>query len=449
MQHFILSIIAFLLTITIIIGVHEFGHFLVARLFGIKVLRFSIGFGKKLFGFIGKKGTEYRISLIPLGGYVKLLDENEGVVDADELHLAFNRQPVYQRIMVILAGPLLNLLLAVMVFWLMFMVGFTTVKPVIGNVASNSIADLAGLKPQQEILAVDGYRTVDWSAVLIRMFFRFGSENTMQIKAKLLAKETANNYQLGLDGWQMNALQPDPLKSFGITPYRPYIPAVIGISSNKGSQLKTGDKVLAIGKLPIKDWFSMVKQIKLHPDQELQFEIKRNNKIIHAKIKIESKRFSFTKKQGFLGVAPQFTWPKKYLNHNKYPLLPALQQAFYRTVIFTKLNLVLIGKMITGDFSVRSLAGPLTIFTSAGRAFHLGFAAFLSFLGFISATIGLFNLLPIPGLDGAHICYFVIEAIIGRPVSIKVQMLAFRLGLLMISLIMLQAIINDVLRLFK
>ncbi|MGD9153852.1 MAG: RIP metalloprotease RseP [Gammaproteobacteria bacterium] len=449
MQHFILSIIAFLITITVVIGIHEFGHFLAARLFKIKVLRFSIGFGKKLFGFVDKKGTEYRVSVIPLGGYVKLLDENEGVVETSELHLAFNRQPIYQRIIVILAGPLLNLLLALFVFWLMFMIGFTTVKPIIGNVTSNSIADLAGLKPQQEILAVDNRRTVDWSAVLIRMFFRFGSEDTMQITAKLPTKKAANNYQLNLADWEMNALEPNPLKSLGIVPYQPYIPAVISAVVGKVQQLKVGDEVLAIGKYPVKDWFALVEQIQLHPNQELQFKIKRDNKIIYAKIKIGSKRVSLTRSQGFLGIAPQFTWPEKYLNHNKYSLFPALQQAFNRTVTFTKLNLVLIGKMITGDFSVRGLAGPLTIFTTAGRAFHLGLTAFLSFLGFISATIGLFNLLPIPGLDGAHICYFIIEAIIGRPVSIKVQMLAFRLGLLVILLIMLQAIINDVFRLVK
>ncbi|MGD9108792.1 MAG: RIP metalloprotease RseP [Gammaproteobacteria bacterium] len=449
MQHFILSVIAFLITITVVIGIHEFGHFLAARLFRIKVLRFSIGFGKKLFGFVDKKGTEYRVSVIPLGGYVKLLDENEGVVAASELHLAFNRQPVYQRIIVILAGPLLNLLLALFVFWLMFMIGFSTVKPIIGKISPNSIADLAGLKPQQEILAVDNRRTTDWSAVLIRMFFRFGSEDTMQITAKLPTKKTANNYQLNLTDWQMNELKPDPLKSLGIIPYQPYIPAIIGSVIGQVQQLKVGDEVLAIGKYPVKDWFSLVEQIQLHPNQELQFQIKRNNEIIYAKIKIGSKRISLTRNQGFLGIKPQFTWPEKYLNHNKYSLFPALQQAFGRTITFTKLNLVLIGKMITGDFSVRGLAGPLTIFTTAGRAFHLGLTAFLSFLGFISATIGLFNLLPIPGLDGAHICYFIIEAIIGRPVSVRVQMLAFKLGLLVILLIMLQAIINDFLRLVK
>lgn len=449
MQHFILSVIAFLITITAVVGIHEFGHFLAARLFKIKVLRFSIGFGRKLFGFVDKKGTEYQVSIIPLGGYVKLLDENESAVAASELHLAFNRQPVYQRIIVILAGPLLNLLFALVVFWMMFMIGFTTVKPIIGNVASNSIADLAGLKPQQEILAVDNHQTADWSAVLIRMFFRFGSEDTMQITAKTLAKKTVSNYQLNLADWQMNELEPDPLESIGIVPYQPHIPAIIGALGGKVQQLNVGDQILAVDKHSIKDWFSLVKQIQSHPNQELQFRVKRDNKIIYTKIKIGSKRISLTQNQGFLGVAPQFKWPEKYLNHNKYPLFSALQQALSRTITFTKLNLVLIGKMIIGDFSVRGLAGPLTIFTTAGQAFHLGLTAFLSFLGFISATIGLFNLLPIPGLDGAHICYFIIEAIIRRPVSIRAQMLAFRLGLLVILLIMLQAILNDIMRMVK
>jgi len=448
MQQLFLSIIAFLITITVVVGIHEFGHFIVARLCGIKVLRFSVGFGKKLFSFTDKKGTEYRVSMIPLGGYVKLLDENEEPVVAQELHLAFNRRPVYQRAMVILAGPLLNFVFALAVFWLMFIIGFTSVKPIIGSVIPNSIAKTAGLKSQQEIVAIDTHQTPDWASVLIRIFFRIGSKNSIRIMAKLPKESIGKNYQLDLFNWQINELRPDPLKSLGIIPYSPYVPAIIGAQLDH-HQLQIGDKILAVNQKTINNWHELVKQIKSHPDQELLFKIQRNDKIMQIKIKIGHKYISLTKKEGFLGVMPKFQWPEKFINHNKYTSWPALTHAFKRILVFTKLNLVLIGKMIVGDFSVRGLAGPLTIFTTAGHAFYLGLITFLGFLGFISATIGLFNLLPIPGLDGAHICYFIIEAIIGRPVSMKVQILAFRLGLLIIFLIMVQAVINDVLRLVK
>jgi regulator of sigma E protease len=420
----------------------------VARLCGIKVLRFSVGFGKKLFGFTDNLGTEYRVSVVPLGGYVKLLDENEGPVARDELHLAFNRRPVYQRIMVILAGPLLNFAFALVAFWLIFVIGFTSVKPIIGSIIPDSIASTAGLKSQQEIVTIDDHQTPDWSSVLIRIFFRIGSKDSMRITAKLPKESIGKNYQLDLFNWQVDELQPNPLKSLGIIPYAPHVPAIVGARLDH-HQLQIGDKILAVNQKTINNWEELVKQIKSHPDQELLFKIQRNHKIIQIKIKVGHKYISLMQKEGFLGIMPQFKWPEKFINHNKYTLWPALTHAFKRMLVFTKLNLILIGKMIVGDFSVRGLAGPLTILTSAGHAFYLGLIAFLGFLGFISATIGLFNLLPIPGLDGAHICYFIIEAIIGRPVSMKVQILAFRLGLLIIFLIMIQAVINDVLRLIK
>jgi regulator of sigma E protease len=450
MYHFFLSAIAFLITISVVIGIHEFGHFWAARIFKIKVLRFSVGFGKKLFGFVDKKGTEYWISAIPFGGYVSLLDENEGKVAKEELHLAFNRQSVYKRLVVILAGPLLNLIFAVMLFWLMFVIGFTTVKPIIGSVTANSIANLGGLKPRQEILAIDGHKTTDWTTVAIRIFFRMGAEGILNVQAKTPTEKIAKNYQLDLLNWQIDKLQPNPIKSLGIIPYLPHIPAVIGKLPRKlrlSGKLQLHDEVLVVGKQPVKNWPELVKQIQLHPDQVVQFKIRRNQKIIYTKIKIGHRWTSLTRKKGFLGIAAQFEWPKKFTNQNKYALWSSLQNAFLHTFTFISLNLVLVGKMIVGNFSIRGLAGPLTIFTTAGHAFRLGLASFLAFLGFINVTIGVFNLLPIPGLDGAHICYFLIEAVIGRPVSMKIQMLAFRLGLLVILLIVLQAIINDVLRL--
>jgi len=454
MLDILLSILAFLITICIVISIHEFGHFIAARLLGIKVLCFSIGFGKKIFRWKGKKGTEYAISAIPLGGYVKMLGENEEEkIAKEDLHLAFNRQPVSKRLAVVCAGPFFNLLFAVFAYWLMFMIGFTTVKPVIGKIVPDSIADMSGLKARQEIVMVDKKKTSDWTAVMTAVFVRIGDEGWMQVKTKLPKTDVLRNYSINLTDWEIGDFKPQPIQSLGIIPFHPEIPAVIGTfvkaDPKVKSILKVGDKVLAINNKPITNWYELANQIKLAPNKTLTFKILRDKKIISVSVPVGDKRVSLWKKEGSLGITPEFQWPETFLNKNEYSAWPALKQAYHQTTSFVSLNFILLGKMITGDVSIFSLGGPITIFEGAGAAFKSGVAIFLSFLAFINIAIGIINILPIPGLDGGYICYYLIEAIIRRPIPAKVQEIAFRLGMTVIFFIMFVALFNDFFRLFR
>jgi len=361
----LISLIGILLTIFLIIGIHESGHFFIARALGIKVLRFSIGFGKTLFRWHDKKGTEYVFAAIPLGGYVKMLDENEGTVKEEERHLAYNRQPAYKKLAVVIAGPLANLLFAFLLYWLLFMVGFTSIVPIIGSVTPHSIAANAGLKPQQEIIRVDNTPTTSWMSIAIRILTHTGETDQIHISTVPFNHNTAtpDQYFLDLRSWHMDELKPDPLTSLGISPYFPVV------------------------------------------------------------------------------------LPKNILRYNQYGPITALSHALQNTYDFTYMNFIVLGKLFTGKVSLKSIGGPISIFANAGAALNQGITAFLSFLAFISISIGVINILPIPGLDGGHILFQLIELITRRPVSLKMQNLLYRLGFIILILVIVQAVTNDILRL--
>lgn len=450
MMNFLISIIGIIVTILIVVGIHELGHFLMARLFGIKVLRFSIGFGKALYRWYDKKGTEYVIAAIPLGGYVKILDENEEPVPAKEAHLAFNRQALYKRTAIILAGSLSNLLFAFLIYWLLFVVGFTSVVPTIGNVKPHSIAAEAGLKPQQEIISVDNKPAATWTSIIIGIFSRAGDKTTMQIETKS-ANKKIKTHDLNLATWHMDDLKPEPLESLGFTPYEPPIATIIGRvahhSPAEEADLEPGDKIIAVDNAPIKDWRAFINKVTENPDKTLSFTVKRQGKIFIAPVTIGHKRTLFFKKYGYLGVVPNFEWPKHLLRKNQYGPVTALSHAWRDTVDFTHLNFIVLGKILTGKVSLRSLGGPVTIFQSAGTALNEGIAPFLSFLAFLSIAIGILNILPIPGLDGGHLLFQFCELILRRPLSQAMQVLLYRFGLIFLLLVLVQALVNDIMRL--
>ncbi len=451
MLTFLLSLFGIILTICIVVGVHEFGHFIVARLLGIKVLRFSIGFGKAIYKRYDKKGTEYVLAPIPLGGYVKLLDENEAPVAENEKHLAFNRQPLYKRFLVILAGPLFNVLLAFIIYWLVYMIGFTTLIPIIGEVAPHSIAEKAGLKPQQEILRIDNRVTSSWTNVIVRIFLRAGETEQMQFQIKNLADQTIYMRSLNLITWHMDELKPDPLQSLGITPYTPPIPMIIGVvqpnSPATSANLAVGDKIIAVETIPKLNWDTLVDKIAEHPNETLSFTIQRDKKVFNMPVTIGYHRDLFFQKTGFLGISPKFSWPENLLRKNKYGPLAAMPHALQNITDLTYLNFIVLGKLFTGKLSLKSLSGPVAIFEGAGISFNAGIIPFLSFLAFLSISIGIINVLPIPGLDGGHLLFQLLEFILRRPVPLHVQALFYRFGMIILLLIVMQAVINDIMRL--
>lgn len=447
-----ISIIGILITIFFVIGTHEYAHFLAARLLNIKILRFSIGFGKTLLRWHDKKGTEYVIALVPLGGYVKMLDEAETDVPKEELPFAFNRQPFYKKFLIVLAGPLMNLFCAFILYWLLFAIGFTAIKPVIGNVTPNSIAAVAGIKPNQEIIAVDNEATVTWTSILFRLIAHIGNEDTIKFDVRNLHDQTTESHTLNLSQWRMDELSPNPLASIGIMPYEPDLPLIIGIitpdSPAAVSKLKIGDKIIALNDKPIKNWNEVIATILNHPAETVTFKIVREKKQIDIPVTISFQRNFFLKKSGYLGIGPKFEIPKTLIHKIQYGFFAAAPKALQEMVNFTYFNLVLFGKLLTGKLSLKSLGGPITIFESAGTALNYGFLSFISFLAFLSISIGIINLLPVPGLDGGHLVIQIIESILRRPIPERVLVLLYHLGFIFIFLIIIQALVNDILRLY-
>lgn len=448
---FIISIIGIILTLLLVIGVHEFAHFSVARLVGVKVLRFSIGFGKALFRWHDKKGTEYVIASIPLGGYVKMVDENEESVRPEDLPFAYNRQSIWKRVLIIAAGPISNLFFAFFLYWLLLVVGFVTVVPIIGSVKPDSIAQNAGLKPQQEIIRVDDRFTPDWVNIVIQLMSRAGDTNPIKLLVSNSNASTPVSYSLNIAKWYLDPLKPDPLDSIGIVPYEPTIPAQIGTiipnSPAAQSHLQSGDRIIAVNKQKISDWMALINLVSSHPENTFNFTLIRQGKTIIQPVTVGYKRDIFFKKHGFLGITPQFEWPKNLLRKNQYGPIAAISHAWDETNNYIHLNFLILGKMLSGKLSFKSLGGPITIFESAGTALNHGIIAFFSFVAFLSISIGIINILPIPGLDGGHLLFQCIEAITRKPLSLRIQVLFLRLGIVLLLLIFTQALINDLLRL--
>lgn len=453
MLEILIAIVGIFLTIFFVVGVHEFGHFFVARLLGVKVLRFSIGFGKAFYRFHDKKGTEYVFAPIPLGGYVKMLDEGEGTVATTDLPFAYNRQPAYKKLAIVLAGPFFNILFAFVIYWSLYIIGFNTIIPVIGKVTPQSIAAQAGLLPGQEIIAVNDKTTASWMSVIISFLSHAGDRDILSLTTKNLDSLQTQNFKLDLSKWKMNDLKPDPLESLGIAPYEPEMPAIVGkvespYSNGTRDQLIKGDQIVAVNNKPIKNWIELTEIIEKNPDTQLLMTVKRNpgEKTLQLNVKTHSTRNLLFKKRGLLGISAEFQWPKKYLRHNQYGPIDALLHAQREVNNLLYLNIFSVGKILTGKISFSSLGGPITIFESASAALNNGFISFVSFLAFLSIAIGFINILPIPGLDGGHILFQTLELVTQRSVPLRYQYFLYRLGFIFLLILITQALVNDILR---
>ncbi len=449
----VISILGIIITILFVIGTHEAAHFMMARALSVRVITFSIGFGKTLFSWKDKSGTNYVFALIPLGGYVKMVDENEGPVNDADKPYAYNRQPFYKKFLIVLAGPAMNIFCAFVLYWLIFMIGFTTLKPVTGDIAKNSIAAQAGLKPHQEIVSLDNRDVASWINVIFRLLAHLGDKDQITIESKDMKGDKITSHTLNLKDWVVNDLKPDPLESLGITPFEPTIPLIIGVinpnSPASKAQLEKGDIILAWNGKKVKDWTEIIQTVHDNPDKSATITVKRNNKTLDIPLTIGSKRTFFLEKHGILGIGPKFTYPTELLREIKYPPIEALARSWHEIRDFTYFNILLFGKLFTGKLSVQSLGGPITIFETAGDALNSGLIAFLGFLAFLSISIGIINILPIPGLDGGHLVLQIIELIIGRPIPERTLTLLFRLGFIFILVLMFQSLFNDILRVYK
>lgn len=451
---FIYNIIAFLFAVCILVLMHEYGHYLVARLFKVKVLRFSIGFGKPFYIRRSKKSkTEFCIAPLLLGGYVKFLDSREMEVAVKELPLAFDHKPILARAAIILAGPLTNIVFALCAFWLMLVIGIQVPKPIIGKVIPQSIAATAGLQPNAEIIAIDQHATSSWKDVMIDMLARVGDKGSIKVTTQFSPLTTVSQHELDLTKWKINPLVPDPLADFGLIVYHPVAPTVINSVAKDSPAAHAGllaqDKVLTINHVVLHDWDELIKYIQARPQQTLQLRILRNNHEQTVAMTTDWKFAPGWKKVGYAGIkSMSMVWPESALRLRKFPMTKAFVPTINEMWSLIRLNGIAVSKIATGKLSLRILGGPLSIYQASTKALAQGAVVYLGFLALISLALALLNLLPLPGLDGGYFIFLLIEAIFRRPVSLNVQLLILRLGMIALLVIFLQATINDVLRMF-
>lgn len=444
--------LAIIVALAILVGIHEWGHFIVARLCGVKVLKFSIGFGQSLFSWVDKKGTEFVIAWIPLGGFVKMVDEREGEVAAEDLDKAFNRKPVTQRIAIVAAGPFINLLFATLVYWLVFMGGQQVLAPVVGSIASGSVAESAGLVLKDEVISVEGKIVRSWDDAIQLLVLKVLEAGEINIEVKTASGQIQTR-TFYLEEALVLDENTDPLLALGIRPEQPEVPAIIGdlVAGEAGYRdgLQVGDEILAVNGEPIADWMDWVEVIKVNAGIALNVQLERNEQLVELTLTPNGKEGAGGEVYGFVGVgAAPFEWPEHLLRKIEYNPAEALYFAGKKTWDSSVLILVSTWKLIVGDLAADNLGGPIMIAKLAGRYADYGFEPYLLFVAYISIVLGVMNLLPIPVLDGGHILFYTIELIARRPIPEKIQEVLMRAGLTVLLLVMSFAIFNDVTRIF-
>ncbi len=451
------ALFAFIAAVSILIAVHEWGHFLVARFFNIKVLRFSIGFGKPLYTWRGKDDTEYVIAAIPLGGYVKMLDEREGPVPEHLLPRAFNQQHVLKRIAVVAAGPLFNFLFAIFALWIGFMVGVKSMIPIIGEVAKSSVAYEYGVRPDQEIKSVNEQPTSTWGAVYQQLFKKIGDrEDTLTLEV-ITPDKKIKHIAIPIDKIHSPTVQKDILAAMGFSSKIPDTPPVIGqVLAGEPADLagfKVKDEVIKVNHTSVKTWQEFVKIVKQFPEKTIPIEVKRADEADLIKINLtpRTRIDELTNAPiGYAGLLVDFDLiPETYLRLEHYGVFQSLKHATVGTGMYIYLSFKSIKEMIVGDVSLENLGGPIMIANAAGKVAQQGITTFLGFLAQISIGLGILNLLPIPALDGGHLFYYIVELVARRPLSEKIQNIGYKFGLLFLLFLMTLAFYNDILRLIK
>ncbi|HAU1874690.1 TPA: RIP metalloprotease RseP [Legionella pneumophila] len=445
------TLLYFLLALVLLVTIHEYGHFQVARWCGVKVLRFSFGFGKILARFYDKKGTEYAWSLFPLGGYVKMLDETEGEVSEKEKPFAFNNQSVLVRIAIVVAGPLFNFIFAFVALWLVLVIGMHSLAPMIESVKPNSIAARAGLVPKQEILALNGVKINSWRDFQYEIMPLIGSQETVSLTVKSMINGEESTLYLPLDKWQLDDKKPDPIKSLGIIPFIPTIPPIVGEvvpdSPAEKAGLKIGDEIISVNGQHFNDWLYLVSYVRERPNSQINLDIKRQGKLLNITVHTGSQDNN-GKLEGLIGVRSQkVDWPAHWLRLEQQPPISALGTAFKQTAQLTGTTFILMGRLVTGKLGLNSISGPVGIAQGAGDSGRGGLVSYLFFLALVSISLGALNLLPIPMLDGGHLLYYVLEIIRRKPLSDGVKSVGIYFGLLLLVALMFVALSNDISRL--
>ncbi|WP_201555827.1 RIP metalloprotease RseP [Psychrobacter sp. 72-O-c] len=456
---FLLTLLAAIFVLGPLIALHEWGHYIVARLCGVKVLTYSIGFGPKLTGWTSKRsGIDYRISMLPLGGYVKMLDEREGEVAKDEQHLAFNRQHPLKKIAIVAAGPIMNFIIAIGLFWVLFMTPSEQLATNIGQVLPDTPAAMAQLPVGDKVVAIDSHEVQTWEEINYRLAGRMGETESVSVtlQSPSASVENLKTYQATVTSFmQGDAQGKDPISSFGMLPWQPQIAPVIGGLSADGAAilqgLQVGDRITAINDTPVTDWISATRIIRDSPEVLLNFTVLRDDKPVQLQIMPQGKKDNLGNDYGQIGAMvaqTEINIPDAYRTTVVYGPGEALIKSFEKTEQLAVMTVSSMGKMLSGTIGLDNLSGPITIAKVAKQSFDISWEMVLSTAALISLSLAVLNLLPIPILDGGHIVYYLIELIRGKPLSEGIQIAGLNIGLLLLAGFMVLAIGNDISRLF-
>ncbi|RBW47408.1 zinc metallopeptidase RseP [Psychromonas sp. B3M02] len=453
MLDFLWNTASFIIALSILVAIHEYGHFWVARRCGVKVHRFSLGFGKVLFKKVDKHGTEFAVAAIPLGGYVKMLDGRVEDVPEELADFAFNNKTVWQRIAIVAAGPLANFLLAIVAFFIMYSIGVNSAKPIMNGVQQGSPVSVI---QQQwfEVEAVNGEAVQDWEALNLALVGQIGEQSVDLTIAPILrsnsqiVNEPSQTYTVSLQHWTFDPKQQSVVSSLGFIPYSPQVHLVAdNISDDSAAQrsgLLVGDKLISINQQPLNDWSSFVKLIQANANNTLQLKVERQAQIETLTLTPDARELSDGSIQGFIGLAPQVDpYPEQFRVNLQYGVVDAALKGIDKTWQLSELTFSTLVKLVTGDLSVKNLSGPIGIAKGAGMSADYGFVYFLGFIALISVNLGIMNLIPLPVLDGGHLVYYFIEAVTGKEVSERVQEIGFKIGAAVLVTFMSIAVLND------
>ena len=450
----LITILSFLVTIGVLVVIHELGHYAVARMAGVKILRFSVGFGRPLWvRRLGPDQTEWAIASIPLGGYVKMLDEREGDVAPAERARAFNRQGVGARILIVLAGPAANFLLAFLIYWVLFIAGLPGVKPVLGDAPQGTPAAIAGLANGETLRAIDGEPVHTWTDVRWLLLKEAVKRQAVDLEVQS-AGGSLSTRRLEMSAITKDDLDRDFLGKLGLRPFRPAVPAVMGRvlpgSAAERAGVSQGDRVVAIDGREIRTWFEFTAVVSKSPGKTLELEVERGGRRYPMRATPEPVGEGDAR-IGRLGVeaGPQLRQEYERMTTTvRYGPVAAVGQAAHKVYDLSIFSIKMLGRMVVGDVSWKNLSGPITIADYAGQSAQLGWITFLGFLALVSVSLGVLNLLPIPLLDGGHLVYYFAEIVKGSPVSEKTMEIGQRFGMALLLGLTFFAFYNDINRLF-
>lgn len=454
MSHALVTVLSFLVTVGVLVVIHELGHYAAARIAGVKILRFSVGFGKPLWTRrSGADRTEWVIAAVPLGGYVKMLDEREGDVAPAERARAFNRKGVGRRIFIVLAGPFANFVLAVLIYWALFVAGMPGVKPVVGDAPADTPAAVAGIANGDTLVSIAGEPVYTWSDVRWMLLKEGLKRGTVPIEVRTEAGAQATR-RVDLSRLSREDLDRDFLDQLGLRPYRPRTPALLGRilpdSAAQRAGLREGDRIVAIDGRPVATWFDFTAVVSANAGKLLDIELERASGRVHVRA-VPDAIAGDEAHRGRLGVEAPAELRREFERMTttvRYGPLAALGKSVQKVADLSAFSLQMLGRMVVGEVSWKNLSGPITIADYAGQSAQLGWLAWLGFLALVSVSLGVLNLLPIPLLDGGHLVYYLAEIVKGSPVSERTMEIGQRFGLALLVGLTLFAFYNDLNRLF-